>query len=104
VTLHEREGLTTIARDKVARISVQDQIGTRRAPWHIRVPIVSAIVGGLAGIVGGAIARNRDVVQTAAWTFGIGLAVGMMAGGSMDYPRPVLAMRPVYVRPVENTR
>ena len=98
VTIREPDLLNTIAREQVARISVQDQIGTRRAPWYIRVPIASAILAGLAGIVGGAVAKNRDVVQASAWTFGIGLATGLMAG-PMDYPRPVTATRPVYVRP-----
>ena len=101
--IREADRSTTIPRDQVARISVQDQIDTKRAPWYIRVPVVSAVLGGLAGLVGGAVAGDRDVVQAAAWTTGIGILVGVVSG-PMDYPRPVYAVRPVYVRPVTNTR
>jgi len=100
LTIYEfdRSTVTTIPRERVAAISIRDRIGTKRAPRYISIPIASAIVGGLGGLIVGAVARDRDVAQKAAWTFGIGMMVGM-AAGPMDYPRSVILERPVYVRP-----
>jgi len=98
LTVYDNGGVETFARARVARISVQDRIGTKRAPRYITIPIASAILGGLAGLVASGIAKNKEAARASAWTFGIGLLTGLVAG-PMDYPRPVIAERPLYVRP-----
>src|SRR4030095_8730690 len=88
LTIRGLEGTSTIPRGDVARVSVRDQIGTKRAPWYVGIPVASAILGGLAGMIVGAIAKDHDVVSTSAWTFGIGMSVGV-GSGPMGHPQTV---------------
>ena len=97
LTMWATGGEQTLPRGTVVRVADHVQVGTKDAPKYIGIPIASAILGGLAGLVIGAINKNADIKRASGMTLLVGLGVGLGVGQS--YPTMVFEDRLVYVRP-----
>ena len=89
-----------IARGDVARVTARQQVArkSRRRDWFIGIPIASAFVGGLTGMILGAVQNDRDLKRASAWVF-VGSLMASELACVMSYPKTKFEDRVVYVRP-----
>ncbi len=95
--LREKTGDHDLARDDIARVTARIQIGMTRDPWYVRIPLGSAILGGLTGVVTGAVTKNKTTVRIS-WIAFIGGLFTSVGYGDAHPPEAIYEDRLVYVR------
>jgi hypothetical protein len=95
--LRDMSGDNDLARDAVVRVTARVPVGMTRDPWYIRIPLGTAILGGLAGIVTGAVTKNKTT-QHVSWAAFIGGLFISVAYGDAHPPEPIFTARLVYAR------
>jgi hypothetical protein len=101
LTIFDESGERALPRVVIVRVVDHVQIGAKRPGWYpyVGVPIVTGILGGLTGVIVGAVQKNAPLRRVSWWTFALSLGVGLGLGPSAEYPRPIFEDRLVYVRP-----
>jgi hypothetical protein len=93
-----RVNVSVLPRRQIARVTERTMISDGRDPWYVRVPITSAVLGGLGGTIVGAADKDKTVVRRSAWTWGVGMFVGTV-WGLTHHPMPKYQSRLVFSRP-----
>lgn len=92
-----------VARGDVARVTVRKGVETkhRRRDLFIGIPIASAFVGGLTGMVIGGVQKDRTLKSASAWMFFGSLVASeaLCVLSSLSYPKTKFEDRIVYIRP-----
>jgi hypothetical protein len=96
LTIRALDGEETFERALVARVAERVQTETKDVPRYLSIPTLTAILGGIAGIIIGAINKNGRLQHASAVALGAGLGVGLGLG--QVYPTAVYGDRVVYVR------
>jgi hypothetical protein len=96
--LREKTGDHDLARDDIARVAAWVQTGMTRDPWYVRIPLESAILGGLAGVVTGAVTKNKTT-QRISWAAFIGGLFTSVGYGDAHPPHAIYETRLVYLGP-----
>jgi hypothetical protein len=92
-----------IARSDVARVTVRKQVDTknRRRDAFIGIPIVSAFVGGLTGMIIGGVQKDRTLKTASALMFfgSLMASEALCVLSTLSSPKARFEDRIVYVRP-----
>jgi hypothetical protein len=95
-TISDHPGTVTIPRADIVRVEADLPI-RRRHRW-LRIPMAAGILGGLAGMVAGAIQHDKGTSDWSAAAFKTGLIAGLVYYADHP-PWQALESRLVYVRP-----